>query len=108
MRTVRNKPISMAAPAPSSAPCADSVIGSLCREIDRIRGRATQLLSSLALCQDRTLGRRLQREWGELQERRLAILSTARAWRRRGSADPLAVDFLIEVCRRPLALQRAS
>lgn len=93
----------MAALAPSSSPCSDSVIASLCREIDRIRGRASQLLSSLALCQDRALGRRLQREWGELQERRLALLSTARAWRRSSGADPLAADFLIEVCRRPLA-----
>ena len=97
----------MAAPAPCFCPGSpslrsESLIGSLCLEIDRLRGRFAQLAASLERCQDRSLQLRLGRERLHLQRRRQELLEVARGWRRRGSADPLAIDFLIEVASRPL------
>ncbi len=97
----------MAAPAPSPpigfpSLRSESLAGSLCLEIDRLRGRWRQLAASLERCQDRTLRGRLARERVQLQRRRQELLEVARDWRRRGAADSLAIDFLIEVASRPL------
>ena len=78
----------------------DSVIGSLCREVDAIRQRCRQLTGAMERCQNRCLLCRLQRELVQLQQRRLALLDSACNWQRRGVGDPLALAFLIEMCQR--------
>jgi hypothetical protein len=83
--------------------CAESVIGSLCREMDRIRGRAAVVLAGLISCQNEGLRLRLRHEWDQLQQRRASILRLAGGWRGSACVDPLCVEFLMEVCRRPLA-----
>jgi hypothetical protein len=82
--------------------CAESVIGSLCREMDRIRGRAAVVLAGLISCQNEGLRLRLRHEWDQLQQRRASILRLAWGWRGSACVDPLCVEFLMEVCRRPL------
>lgn len=92
----------MAVPAPVSSLRSESLLGSLCREVDQLRGRARQLSASLERCQDRSLLLRLGRERIQLARRRRELLEIARSWHHRGGADPLAIEFLIEVASRPL------
>ena len=92
-----------AMPLSATVRSSDSVIGSLCREVDATRRRCHQVEASMHRCQDRGLLLRLGRERDQLQARRRELLATARAWRRRDVADPLALDVLIELSRRPVA-----
>jgi hypothetical protein len=79
----------------------DSVIGSLCREVDGIRQRCSQLLAAMRVCQDTGLLHRLRRELQQLQDRRHALLDAARHWRQqRCVSDDLALEFLIEISSR--------
>ena len=82
----------------------ESVIGSLCREVDAIRQRCRQLSGALERCQNRCLICRLQHELALLEQRRQTLLDAAHSWQRRGVCDPLALAFLIEMCRRPVAI----
>lgn len=81
----------------------DSLIASLCREIDRARQRGRQLQSCMLRCQDPGLFTRLRLELEQLQRRRQTVADCARAWRHQGVGDPLALAFLQELCRRPWA-----
>ena len=79
------------------------MVGSLCREVDGIRRRASQLLLLLAMrsCQDAALSRRLGVELRQLQQRRSDLLRTATAWSKQsGVKDQLALEFLIEIANR--------
>lgn len=79
----------------------DSVIGSLCREVDAIRQRCTHLLIAMRCCQDSCLLDRLRLELQQLQARRRTLLATARRWRQqRCLLDDLALEFLIEISSR--------
>ena len=79
------------------------MVGSLCREVDGIRRRASQLLEAMRSCQDAALSRRLGRELGQLQQRRGELQRTARAWSKQsGVKDELALEFLIEIAHRSL------
>jgi hypothetical protein len=82
--------------------CAESVIGSLCKEIDCTRGRAAVVLRDLLNCRNEGLRRRLRQEWLELQRRQTSILNLARSWRESSTVDSLSIEFLMEVCSRPL------
>ncbi len=92
----------MAVPAPVFSLRSESLLGSLCREVDQLRGRARQLSTSLERCQDRSLLLRLGRERIQLARRRQELLEIARSWHRRGDGDALAIEFLIELASRPL------
>lgn len=77
------------------------MVGSLCREVDGIRRRASQLLLAMRTCQDAALSRRLGVELGQLQLRRSELLRTARAWSKQTAVkDELALEFLIELANR--------
>jgi len=79
------------------------MVGSLCREVDGIRRRASQLQLAMRSCQDAALSRRLGVELGQLQQRRSELLRTARAWSKHaGVKDGLALEFLIEIANRSL------
>jgi hypothetical protein len=79
----------------------DSVIGSLCREVDGIRQRCHQLLTAMRFCRDSRLLQRLRLELQQLQHRRRELLATAQLWRQRRSvSDDLALEFLIEISSR--------
>jgi hypothetical protein len=80
----------------------DTVIGSLCREVDVIRHRCRHILDAMSRCQDNSLFCRLRSELRQLQGRRRELLETARTWQRRGVQDPLSIAFLIEISSRPL------
>jgi predicted nucleic acid-binding Zn-ribbon protein len=87
---------------PPTITTADSFVASLCREADAARQRGRQLQQCMQRCQDARLFRRLQQELDHLHGRRRDLLHAARSWRRRGQGDALSLDFLIELCSRPL------
>jgi hypothetical protein len=77
------------------------MVGSLCREVDGIRRRASQLLLAMRSCQDAALSQRLGLELSQLQQRRGELLRTARTWRNQSVVkDELALEFLIEIANR--------
>ncbi|HJN33766.1 MAG TPA: hypothetical protein QF700_06605 [Prochlorococcus sp.] len=82
----------------------DSVIGSLCREVDGIRHRCRSLLEAMAKCNDESLFCRLKREFQQLSNRRSVLLEAAKDMQSKGVEDKLSIAFLIEISSRPLAL----
>lgn len=92
---------SAAAAMSSTCVISDTLIGSLCREVDAIRHRSRQLALAMERCQNHCLLCRLKRELALLQQRRLTLLEMVRNWPRQGIRDPLALAFLLEMCQRP-------
>ncbi len=80
----------------------DSVIASLCREVDGIRHRCSSLLEAMAKCSDQSLTCRLKKEFNLLINRRSRLLETAKAMQCKGVEDKLSIAFLVEICSRPL------
>jgi hypothetical protein len=72
--------------------------------MDRLRSRAAQVSADLARCQSPALLERLRRELIKLAARRLELQQATRSLRRLPQLqDPLAIAFLEELTRRPLA-----
>jgi len=79
----------------------DSLIGSLCREVDRMRQRCSQLATLIRTCSNPGLLQRLKAEWLQLELGREELLNMARRWReQRCCSDALGLEFLIELCER--------
>jgi hypothetical protein len=84
---------------------ADTLVGSLCREIWDLRHRARQVQDALQRCQHPGLGQRLCQELQTLAQRRAGLqrladqLAGSRALR---SESSVGVALLVELCRRPL------
>ena len=89
------------------APAASSVLASLCREAQRLRWRAAQLMADLGRCQSPPLRQRLRRELAQLRERRAELQRIAALLR--GAATPvdgLALALFEELTARPLSAVR--
>ncbi len=80
----------------------DSIIGSLCREVDFSRYRSTNIAKSINLVSDVKLISRLKNEFLSLQKRRNEIYKTALSIKSQCSYDSLEITFLIELCLRPI------
>ena len=83
----------------------DSVIASLCREVDGIRHRCSSLLEAMPKCNDDNLSCRLKKEFQQLSNRRSRLLETAKAMQFKGVDDKLSIAFLIEISSRPLDMR---
>ncbi len=84
---------------------ADTLVGSLCREIWDLRSRAHQVQAALQRCQHPGLGQRLRQELQSLSRRRseLQRLADQLGGSQAHSSDrSVAVALLVELCRRPL------
>ncbi|MBM5825214.1 MAG: hypothetical protein FJ054_07610 [Cyanobacteria bacterium M_surface_10_m2_119] len=90
--------------APQAVRTSDSLLASLCREVEAVRQRSQQLRAAIDRCQHQGLLARLRADLAGLQARRLELQALARGWQRRGGADPLALAFLVEISSRPLAV----
>lgn len=81
----------------------ESLLASLCSEMDRLRRRAGQVMAGLEPCQDPLLFERLRQELRQLGGRRQELQRVAGLLRRRLPLhDALALEFLEELTRRPL------
>jgi len=80
----------------------ESLIGSLCREMDALRSRGAQVTDDLRRCRQDTLRLRLLRELQALEQRRQEVRQCLEMLRGCGLSDPLGFAFLSELVRRPL------
>ena len=84
---------------------ADTLVGSLCREIWDLRSRARQIQVALQRCQHPGLGQRLRQELQNLASRRSELQRLADqlgSTQAQGPDHSVAVALLAELCRRPL------
>tara|TARA_Y100001968_G_scaffold49028_1_gene39355 strand:+ start:577 stop:852 length:276 start_codon:yes stop_codon:yes gene_type:complete len=80
----------------------DSLIGSLCREVEHIRNRQKRIKESLKTCLDKQLILRLNKELKEHQNRSKEILNFSQNIKHNSNRDDLCIDFLYEISNRQL------
>jgi hypothetical protein len=80
---------------------ADSLLGSLCRELGRVLSRRSQIKAQLQHCRDLDLIRRLEGEleWGAARQAELQ--AAALGWQGFSGLEPCGLAFLLELTRRP-------
>ncbi len=79
----------------------ESLIASLCREIEHIRYRYTMIINSLDSCKDKLLKERLKLEINKLSIRKDEIKKITNTL---SNKEDLSILFLIELTERPLNL----
>ena len=83
----------------------ESLVLSLCKEIEYIKSRSKNINNSLKTCQNKILFRRLVLELDKLNKNRLKILNTAENMIRNNSQD-LSFEFLLEITKRSSSFQQ--
>ena len=77
----------------------ESVVFSLCKEIEFIKIRSKNINSSLKTCHNKSLSKRLKIELDKLNKNRLKILSISESMFKTNSKD-LSLEFLLEITKR--------
>ncbi|AAP99927.1 MULTISPECIES: hypothetical protein [Prochlorococcus] len=85
----------------NSLTISDSLIGSLCREIDYIRERYKQVTNSLQNCKNQLLKVRLDKEITELKHRQSELQHISNEFINNAELS-ISKQFLYELCQRPL------
>ena len=80
-------------------PYSESIVLSLCKEIEFIKNRSKNINASLETCHNKTLSRRLRLELEKLNKNRIKILSISESMLRRNSNN-LSFEFLLEITKR--------
>ena len=83
----------------------ESIILSLCKEIEYIKIRSKNINSSLKTCQNKNLAKRLSLELDKLNKKRLNILTIAESMFSINSQD-LSFEFLLEMTKRSNFIQQ--
>ena len=82
----------------------ESLVLSLCKEIEYIKSRTKNIKQSLKSCQNRNLTCRLDIELSKLKAKRKSITNIAENLFRNKSSD-LATELLLEVTHRTIYIQ---
>ena len=77
----------------------ESIVFSLCKEIEFIKIRSKNINSSLKTCHNKSLSKRLKIELDKLNKNRLKILSISESMFKTNSQD-LSFEFLLEITKR--------
>ena len=77
----------------------ESIVFSLCKEIEFIKVRSKNINISLKNCHNETLSKRLRLELDKLNKNRQKILSISESLFKKNSQD-LSFEFLLEITRR--------
>ncbi len=80
-------------------PYSESIVLSLCKEIEYIKNRSKNINYSLKTCQNKTLSKRLKLELEKLNKNRLKILNISESMIKTNSRN-LSFEFLLEITRR--------
>ena len=80
----------------------ESIVLSLCKEIEYIKNRSKNINRSLKTCRNKNLSKRLNIELERLNKNRLKILNISEAMLKNNSKD-LSFEFLLEITRRSSA-----
>ena len=83
----------------------ESIVFSLCKEIEFIKIRSKNINSSLKTCQNKSLSKRLKIELDKLKKKRLKILSISEIMFKTNSQD-LSLEFLLEITKRSNSFQQ--
>ena len=83
----------------------ESIVFSLCKEIEFIKIRSKNINISLKTCHNKTLSKRLKIELDNLNKNRLKILSIAESMFKSNSKD-LSLEFLLEITKRSNSFQQ--
>ena len=83
----------------------ESIVLSLCKEIEFIKIRSKNINSSLKTCHNKSLSKRLKLELDKLNKNRLKILTISQKMINRNSKD-LSLEFLLEVTKRSNSFQQ--
>ena len=83
----------------------ESLVLSLCKEIEYIKNRSKNINFSLKTCQNKTLSTRLKIELNKLDKNRLKILNVSENILKM-NCNELTFEFLIELIKRSNYLQK--
>ena len=83
----------------------ESIVFSLCKEIEFIKIRSKNINSSLKTCHNKSLSKRLKIELDKLNQNRLKILSISESMFKTNSQD-LSLEFLLEITKRSNSFQQ--
>ena len=83
----------------------ESIVFSLCKEIEFIKIRSKNINSSLKTCHNKSLSKRLKIELDKLNKKRLKILSISEIMFKTNSKD-LSLEFLLEITKRSNSFQQ--
>ena len=83
----------------------ESLILSLCKEIEYIKSRTENINQSLKNCQNKLLSKRLELELSKLNKNRLKICSISENMFNINS-NKLSYEFLLEITKRSNSLQQ--
>ncbi len=86
-------------------PYSESIVLSLCKEIEYIKIRSKNINISLKNCHNRNLSKRLRVELEKLNQNRLKILSISESMFKKNSQD-LSFEFLLEMTKRSNSFQQ--
>ena len=83
----------------------ESLVLSLCKEIEYIKSRSKNINISLKTCNNKTLSKRLRLELDKLNKNRSKILNISEIMFKRNSQD-LSFEFLLEITKRSNSFQQ--
>tara|TARA_Y100001968_G_scaffold199086_1_gene182626 strand:- start:331 stop:612 length:282 start_codon:yes stop_codon:yes gene_type:complete len=83
----------------------DSIVLSLCKEIEFIKIRSKNINRSLKTCHNKNLSKRLRLELEKLNNNRLKILRISESMFKKNSQD-LSFEFLLEITKRSNSFQQ--
>ncbi len=85
-------------------PYSESVVLSLCKEIEYIKIRSKNIKNSLKTCKNKTLSKRLILELESLNKNRIKILKISENMFK--NSKELSFEFLLEITRRSFSVQQ--
>ena len=83
----------------------ESIVLTLCKEIEYIKIRSKSINTSLKTCHNESLSKRLRIELDKLNKNRLKILNIAESMFKRDCED-LSFEFLLELTKRSNSFQQ--
>ena len=90
----------------SLLPSSCTLIGNLTIEADKIRNRCKSIITSIRNSNDDYLLFRLKSELNLLETRRAEISNIASTLKKNKYSDNLSIEFLSELCQRPIIYNR--
>ncbi len=85
----------------------ESIVLSLCKEIEYIRSRSKSINQSLKLCQNKILSNRLRSELNKLNENRSKIINISKSLITNNCSN-LSMEFLSELSRRSKPIKKIT
>ena len=86
-------------------PYSESIVFSLCKEIEFIKIRSKNINLSLKTCHNKTLSKRLRLELDNLNKNRQKILNISESLLKKNSKE-LSFEFLLEITQRYNSFQQ--